>query len=212
MASEGPYTKIIAIATIILVAIGYLGLAAAVRWPPFSRPSASASATPADTSPAPITTTTKPHPSVARRQLTYLYKLAPSSGGPVERGTANIGAASFDRSIWLEFQESCCGSEQSVTFSVPSGYRDFDSMLGEEGVTGNSSGYVMLFSISVNNTVVINNRQAQLGDPPVPIHLRLPAGSSSILIDVTANCPYINCVGNAVLGNARLTPLHHAAG
>ena len=209
MASEGPYTKIIAISAILSVVIGYLALAAGVRWPPFSRPSASASVTPAFTSPAP-TPTTSPRPSPVRRQVKYLDEIAPSSGGPVERGTANIGAASFDHSIWLDFPESCCGSEQSVTFSVPSGYRDFDGLLGEEAITGNSSGYVMLFSISVNNIVVINNRQAQLGDPPIPIRLRLPAGSSSILIDVTANCPYINCVGNVVL--ARLTPLHAATG
>jgi len=211
---EGPYTKIIAIATIILVAIGYLTLAAVVKWPPFS-PSVLSSTTPdttpVDTSPAPTTTNgPHPHPSSSLRKVLYLYKIAPSSGGPVDRGTANIGAASFNRSIWLNFQVSCCGSEQSVTFSIPSGYRYFDGMLGEEEINGDSGGYVMLFSISVNNILVINSRQTQLGDPPIPIKLRLPAGSSSILIDVAANCPYFTCAGDAVVGNARLTPLHNA--
>jgi len=150
-------------------------------------------------------------PSV-RRNVVYLDASAPTSGGPVGRGLASISGQNFPQSIWMQFAESCCGSQQSVVYSVPSGYREFVGMLGEQEVDDLPSGYTMLFSVSVNGLQVMDDQQVQLGDPPVPFQVPLPADSATIQIDVTGNCPNIYCVGNAVIGNARIVPIRARAG
>jgi hypothetical protein len=207
VAREGPYTRIAAFASLALVLLGYLGLAASQKWFPFASGEARALPAPArSTSPGPVSTGT-PVPSSAVRSVAYLDAGAPASGGPVGRGLVSISGRSFRRSIWLQFAESCCGSQQSVAYRVRSGYREFTGALGEQQVAGLPSGYTMLFSISVNGQQVMDNRQVQLGDPAVPFHIRLPGTSATILIDVTADCPNIYCAGNAVVGNARVVPI-----
>jgi hypothetical protein len=152
-----------------------------------------------------------PAPVVIARKLLYLDSMAPSAGGPVGRGQAIVGGTTYTNSIWIPFVESCCGSDQSVTYQVPSGYRDFDGLLGESTLAGVSGSYVLDYSVTVNGVTAISDRQIQVGDPPVSIQVPLPSGSSSVLIDVTASCPYVICGGNAVIANARIIPQHGAA-
>jgi hypothetical protein len=202
---EGPYTKI----GVFIGLVGlYLALAGGFKWFPFESGVAPASTSP---SPSPIPTGTL-RPSPPTQKVAYLDATAPTSGGPVGRGVADVSGQNFRRSIWLEFAESCCGSQQSVTYSVPSGYREFTGALGEQGVPGLPSGYTMLFSVSVNGVQKIDNRQVQLGDPPVTFHVSLPATSATILIDVMADCPNVYCVGNAIVGNARVIPVRTGPG
>jgi len=215
---EGPYAKRTARWTVAGVCltflIAYLALASGKHWFPFGSPGASAAASSISTTTSPSlgpTPTLTPSPSPRARTVAYLDKMAPTSGGPVGRGVASINGQSFSQSIWLPFAESCCGSAQSVTYSVPSGYRQFTGVLGEEEAGGLSSGYTVLFSVTVNGLQVVDNRQVLLGDPPVHFSVSLPAGSATIEIDVTADCPNIYCVGNAVVGNARVLPLGSAA-
>jgi len=196
------WIKIGAIATVLGV---YLLLAGGLKWFPFASSGTAAVSSSSTTGTSPSTHTAGPA-SVAR-SIAYLDASAPSSGGPVGRGLASISGQNFPQSIWLQFPESCCGSQQSVAYSVPSGYRQFTGMLGEQEVAGTPSGYTMLFSVLVNGLQVIDNQQVQLGDPPVPIQVPLPAESATIEIDVTADCPNIYCVGNAVIGNARVIPI-----
>ena len=175
---EGPYTQLIAIGTIVLVGLTglgiYLSVAAGRHRFPFE-PTGSAAAA-ASTSTAVISRSPKPsispEPSPVARPVAYLDASAPTSGGPVGRGLASVNGQSFSRSIWLPFAESCCGSAQSVTYSVPSGYRQFTGMLAEQEAPGLPSGYTMLFSIAVNGVQVLDNRQVLLGDPPVPFQVR----------------------------------------
>jgi hypothetical protein len=198
--SEGPWTKVGAIFAIIGV---YLALAGGFKWFPFESGEAHRSHS---SPPSPVQTGTL-RPSPPPRTVAYLDATAPTSGGPVGRGIANINGRSYQQSISLQFAESCCGSQQSVTYSVPSGYRELTGALGEQEAPGLPSGYTMYFSISVNGLQLIDNRQVQLGDPAVTFHVSLPATSTTILIDVTADCPNIYCAGNAVVGNARVVPI-----
>jgi hypothetical protein len=212
-AKEDLATKVIAIGTVIIAGLTYLGVAAARNWFPFE-PGPSSLAAPGSTtstSPGPTSTATRKPPPVART-VGYLDASAPASGGPVGRGVATINGQSFAQSVWLSFAESCCGSAQSVTYSVPAGYRQFTGELGEEEAAGLPSGYTMLFSISINGLQVIDNRQVLLGDPPVPFKVSMPAAVARIVIDVTANCPNVYCVGNAVVGNARVIPARAHSG
>lgn len=141
-----------------------------------------------------------------RTTVGYLYTMAPTAGALVQRGVTSIGGRTFSHSIWLPFQVSCCGSEQSVTYSIPGGYRYLEASLGQSPLPGELYGYDMVFSISVNGVVVLNNQHAQFGYPPIRVKVRLPSGSASVEIDVNAACNNFTCGGIAVIGNARLIP------
>lgn len=141
-----------------------------------------------------------------RTTVGYLYTMAPSAGGPVQRGVTSLGGRTFNHSIWLPFQVYCCGTEQSVTYQVPAGYHYLQAFIGQSSLNGDQNGYAMMFSIRVNGTTVVNSRQALLGDPPIPVKVRLPSGSASVVIDVNAACNNFTCAGVAVIGNARLIP------
>jgi hypothetical protein len=141
-----------------------------------------------------------------RTTVGYLYTAPPTAGAPVQRGVTSIGGQTFNHSIWLPFQVSCCGSEQSVTYSIPGGYRYLKASLGQSPLPGELYSYDMVFSISVNGVVVLNNQHAQVGYPPIPVKVRLPSGSASVKIDVNAACKNFTCGGIAVIGNARLIP------
>jgi hypothetical protein len=141
-----------------------------------------------------------------RTTVAYLYTRPPTSGAPVQRGVTSIGGQTFNHSIWIPFQVSCCGSEQSVTYSIPGGYRYLKASLGQSPLPGELYGYDMVFSLSVNGVVVLNNQHAQVGYPPIPVRVRLPSGSASVEIDVNAACNNFTCGGIAVIGNARLIP------
>jgi hypothetical protein len=145
------------------------------------------------------------HRGPVRTTVGYLYTMVPSAGGPVQRGVTSFGGRTFKHSIWLPFQVYCCGTEQSVTYQIPGGYRYLEAFLGQSPLHGDQNGYTMMFSISINGVTMINGRQALLGDPPIPIKVRLPTSPSTVLIDVTTSCPFL-CAGDAVIGNARLVP------
>jgi hypothetical protein len=188
------------IITFAILVVTYLGFAPANHWPPFS------------SSPSPIPTVTAPttvQPTTPLRTVRYLDDISPSSGGPIGRGVAHINGVSFNNSIWLPFAYSCCGSDQSVTFSIPAGYEQFRGVLGQEsaGFTNNNA-YVMLFSISVNGITYINSQQLLYTDPSLPFEIPLSDTQSSIVIDVKTNCLAFYCLGNAVVGEARFLPKH----
>lgn len=171
-------------------------------------PGPSVTGNPATTGP-PAPRPTRSHSAPpARTTVGYLYTMVPTAGGPVQRGVTSIGGQSFNHSIWLPFQVYCCGSEQSVTYSIPGGYRYLEAFVGQSPLNGDQFGYDMMFSISINGVVMLNNRQAQLGYPPIPVKVRLPSGPASVEIDVNAACNNFTCGGVAVIGNARLVPPH----
>jgi hypothetical protein len=200
----GPRSQGVIVA-VSLLAIGGGSFAIFGQGHPASQPAT----TSASQTPGPAPTVGSSATSALPRTVLYLDSISPSSGGPISRGMAHINGVSFDNSIWLQFALNCCGSEQSVTFSIPAGYKQFDGVLGQESAGFTSANaYVMFFSISVNSSTAINNQQVMFTDPADVFNIPLSGAPTSILIDVTTTCSAFTCSGNAVIGDARLLPSH----
>lgn len=203
---EGPWTRTIAVGTVILVVIGLIGLGV------FSGGSSSNLKKQESSTSLSATTTTHPPPPLA---WLFLYKAphtaytAPGNGG-LEGGLANVAGASFEHSVRQIYTASCCSDTQSVTYSIPEGYHRFQAWIGLEtgGNYSQEQSLPVLFEVdagSITNRIYMH--KMDYGVAAAHINLDISGQSDIVLQTKTdaANCRG-DCEAGAVWGNAQLTP------
>jgi hypothetical protein len=170
-----------------------------------------------NSSPTPtITTHTAPAPPTPPPPppTIYLANAGASESNPTTAedygtGLATVGGASLTRSIRQLYGLSCCTESRSQTFSVPDRYTSFSARIGV-GTGGNYDAQhtaAITFEVDVggsNNRVF--SRKLSYGDPAQRVVVSVRDQTVLILSTTTDDATCFTCDGEAVWGEAKLSP------
>jgi hypothetical protein len=134
----------------------------------------------------------------------------PTSSGDYGTGLGKVGGTSFNDSVRQLYVQSCCKESRSQTFAVPEGYSKFSAWIGV-ATGGKYEPYftpAMTFEVAVENpnNLALPPRKLSYGDPPQRVIVSVKAPTSIILTTTTDTTNCTVCTGEAVWGEAKLSP------